>query len=391
MKTCWKEEREAYNEWLKNTFEPPETPAWLGNKDPKTALEELKRLKLSKDFKYKTDPLISGEEALQAWLERKLNTKNYRKEKTEANRIKSFNKKEEEIHETQDLLLTECYNALPQGCPLKVAHNPLQFFMDWHQFDPLVACMMFSDLRKNSKQPAQFLIAHQGIYSWYLKGLLKGQVGDLFDIDVYRNSHHLKGLLKGKKLKGKKPYVHWLEGWSEVVPNAPFIEFTQRWKEHEDRVDSYKELIKEQPQFESPELNRLNQRLNLFAEHFAWIHKEGTEDDKWAWEKTLKLCLAGLENAKKGSSVVTEIVFAHKFLMSTWAENKIYLCPTQLDIKKFMIKHLKGSNCRQWKNGADDDSWSQPMNVAKTFIYLPRGIKRAHSGWAGATLGEIGQ
>ena len=91
MKTCWKEEREAYNEWLKNTFEPPETPEWLGDKDPKTALEELKRLKLSKDFKYKTDPLISGEEALQAWLERKLNTKNYRKEKTEANRIKSFN------------------------------------------------------------------------------------------------------------------------------------------------------------------------------------------------------------------------------------------------------------------------------------------------------------
>ena len=101
----------------KNTFESPETPLWLGDKDPKKASEKLKRKKL----KNKNNPLISGESALREWLERKSKAKSSR----EPDRVKALKKRQERAHKTQDLLLTKCYNALPKKSPLKTRFNTL--------------------------------------------------------------------------------------------------------------------------------------------------------------------------------------------------------------------------------------------------------------------------
>jgi hypothetical protein len=355
MKTCWKEEREAHSEWLKNAFEPPETPEWVGGKDPKEALEELKGRKL----KNKEDPIISGESALREWLVRKSKAKASRK----PDRAKALKKKQEKVHKTQDLLLTDCYNDLPDKCPLKTRFNTLQFFIDWHQFDPIITSMMFNNVCESKTRPKQYLILHRAVYSLFLKWREKGKKDFLIDIDTYRKIPALKG--SGFEL----------EEWREVIPNAPFIEFTQRWKEREDRIEEVKGRITEDTKFDSPEENRLAEMQELFSEHYDWVEKEGGSVEQEKLATGMDLCAKRLNESSGGSSVVVEIVFAFHYLMSQWCENKIYLTPTQLDIKKFLLKHLTSSKCKCWKNDVMDKNWDIPMGIAQTLISIPRGIR----------------
>jgi hypothetical protein len=352
MKTCWKEEREAHNEWIKNAFEPPETPPWLGDKDPKEALEELKGRKL----KNKTHPLVSGESAMREWLERKSKAKSSR----EPDRVKALKERQEKVHKTQDLLLTEGYNALPNKSPLKKRFNTLQFFIDWHQFDPIITSMMFNDVCKSKTRPAQFLILHRAAYSLYLKSRGNNKNDYLIDIDVYRKMP----TLKGSEVKADRKY-------RSCTPSLRFYSIA---KELEERFEKVKGWITEDTKFDSPEENRLAERQKLFTEHYDWVKKQGGDVEQ-ELAMGMNLCADRLNTSSGGSSVVVEIVFAFHYLMSQWCGNKIYLTPTQLDIKKFLLKYLKSSKCQCWKNDVIDNNWKIPMSIAQTLICIPRGIR----------------
>jgi len=352
MKTCWKEEREVHNEWIKNAFEPPETPEWLGDKDPKEALEELKGRKL----KNKIHPLISGESALKGWLKKKSKERSDRK----PDRVKALKKRQEKVHVTQDLLLTDCYNDLPDGSPLKRRYNTLQFFIDWHQFDPIITSMMFNDVCKSKTRPAQYLILHRAVYSLFLKWRGKDKDDFLIDIDTYRKIP----VLKDSEVKADRKY-------RTCIPSLRFYGMA---KELEERFEEVKEWITEDTKFDSPEENRLAERQKLFTEHYDWVKKKGGSIEE-ELVKSMKLCTDRLNESSVGSSVVVEIVFAYHYLMSQWCGNKIYLTPTSLDIKKFLLKYLKSSNCQMWKNDVMDNNWGVPMRIAQTLISIPRGIR----------------
>lgn len=317
-KENWDEERSAYNEWHRKNFEFY-IPDWLGNKEIEVAEKELEAM----DFGDQTD-IVSGKEAVREHLRKKKVSKSERAEE-------DFNKKQEKIRRTQDFLLTKSYNALAEGSPLKLRLNPLEFFIQFHDFDHSIMPMIVPDLAKSQTIPEHLLIMHQAVYREYIS----------------KKAFIDEGLIV-------------MQGYRELD-----LEPRNR----------YKELRH----------NRIKGCINLYEEQGNWIESRGTQADQSAWERDKNNCHAKLRITQLDNPILMDIVFAHDYLQGTWIDNGFYVSPTQKEIKKFLL-HESGINRyhrNSWKLGIADEKWKRPMQLARSYLNIPAGLRGESSDWVG--------